>query len=71
MSYVPLRAQCVNALLLDAQNTKDAAGHQTEKQTSRQRGNGLSLGSLFMSHPLTHGYRVNLDRTRPVMEVAT
>lgn len=49
----------------DAGDTKEAGGHQTEKQTSRQRGSELSFGNLVMSLTQTHTHRgmVDPDRT--------
>lgn len=41
-------------LLFDAGNTKEAGGHQTEKQTSRQRGSELFFRNLVMSLAQKH-----------------
>lgn len=41
-------------LPLDAANTKEAGGHQTEKQTIHWRGSQLSFGNLILSFSLSH-----------------
>lgn len=40
--------------VFDASDTKEAGGHQTEKQTSRQIGSELSFGNLLMSLTQKH-----------------